>query len=275
MSNKVKSQLSPEENNMLKSMFWRSWFLFSSFSMAKMQGYGYTLAMMPVINTFFKDKEEKRKALARNNSFFNCTYETAPFIMGLNAAMEKESSKSHEDDAEAANALKASLMGPLSGIGDSIFWGVIRVIAAGITIPLAMQGNLLAPILFLLIYHIPSILTRYKLLFAGYTAGSNFIANASKSGAMKNITYCATMVGMIMVGAMTASMVTITTPLKIAMGAKQTLVLQTIFDSIMPGLLPLAATLLIFSLVRKKVKVVYLMLGIIIISIVCAAFGIF
>lgn len=32
-------------------------------------------------------------------------------------------------------------MGPMSGIGDAIFWGVLRVIAAGIGINLAMSGS--------------------------------------------------------------------------------------------------------------------------------------
>lgn len=32
-----KSDLSPDDKHMLKSMFWRSWLLFSSFTMVKMQ----------------------------------------------------------------------------------------------------------------------------------------------------------------------------------------------------------------------------------------------
>lgn len=194
MNNKIKKQLSKQENSMLKKVFWRSWLLFGSFNMVKMQGYGYSQAMMPVIDSLYKDKEDKKKALVRNSTFFNCTYETAPFIMGLNAAMEKANSECSEFDEESINAIKASLMGPLSGIGDSIFWGTIRLIAASIGIPLAMKGSILGPILFLLIYHIPSIIARYKLTYIGYTAGERFLIKAYKSGAFESITYCATLV---------------------------------------------------------------------------------
>lgn len=124
-----KSDLSPDDKHMLKSMFWRSWLLFSSFTMVKMQAFGFEFSMFPVINRFYKNNSnEKKQAIVRESSFFNCTYETAPFIMGLSAAMEKENANNPENfDPESINALKASLMGPLSGIGDSIFWGNIKI----------------------------------------------------------------------------------------------------------------------------------------------------
>lgn len=276
MSKNEKVKLSPQENRMLNKMFMRSWMLFGSFNMVKMQGTGYAQIMQPAIDEFYaKDEEKKKRALVRSNTFFNCTYETAPFIMGLNAAMEKANSEHEDFDEESINAIKASLMGPLAGIGDSVFWGTIRLIAASIGIPLAMSGSILGPILFLLIYHIPSIITRYKLLHLGYTAGEKFLSNAFKSGAFESITHCASMVGMIMIGAMTAASVTITTALQIPMSQGDPLVVQDILNTIMPGLLPLGLTLGVFYLIRKKVKVVHLLLGIIALGVLGAFIGIF
>ena len=275
MSKKNKYQITPQEDKMLKKMFWRSWILFGSFNMVKMQGTGYAQAMMPAIEEFYKNPEDKREALRRSNSFFNCTYETAPFIMGLNASMEKANSEYLEFDTESINAVKASLLGPLSGIGDSIFWGTIRLVAVSIALPLAMKWSILGPILFLLAYHIPSIITRYKLLYAGYTSGEGFIRNAYKSGSFESITYCATLVGMIMIGAMAAQSVTITTPLVIPLGQGEPLVVQTILDQIMPGLLGLGTVLGTFALVRKKFKISYLLLGIMAIGILGGIVGIF
>ncbi|MCH3176459.1 PTS system mannose/fructose/sorbose family transporter subunit IID, partial [Listeria monocytogenes] len=77
-----------------------------------------------------------------------------------------------------------AFMGPLSGIGDSFFWGTLRVIATRIGTSLALQGNMLGPILFLLIFNIPDILTRYYGLFFGYNIGANFIEKIQKTGLM-------------------------------------------------------------------------------------------
>lgn len=275
MSKESKLQVTKEEKDMLNKVFWRTWFLGGSMNPVNYLGFGYTQCLVPVIKTLFKDEEARKEALKRNDSFFNSTPEMAPLVLGLNASMEKANSKKMTFDADAINGLKASLMGPISGIGDSLILGVLRVIAAGLTIPLAMQGNILAPILFLLIYHVPTVYIRYMLLFIGYTAGESFLSNAFKSGAFEKLKKAFIIVGLIMVGAMTAQMVSVPITAKIVMGAKQTIDVQKILDSIMPGLVPLGATLLVFKLIRKKVNVTTMLLAMFVIGILGALIGLF
>ena len=40
-------------------------------------------------------------------------------------------------------------MGPLAGIGDSLIWGTLRIIAAGIAISFSKDGNIMGPLIFL------------------------------------------------------------------------------------------------------------------------------
>ena len=65
--------------------------------------------------------------------------------------MEEKRAKDPNFDTSSINNVKASLMGPLSGIGDSIFLGTLRIIAAGIGASLCMNGNPFGAILFLLL----------------------------------------------------------------------------------------------------------------------------
>ena len=44
-------------------------------------------------------------------------------LLGISGAMEEENAKNHEFNSASINAVKTSLMGPMSGIGDSFFWG--------------------------------------------------------------------------------------------------------------------------------------------------------
>lgn len=171
---------------------------------------------MPAIKRYYQGKPEKKKdAMVRHTTWYNITQNVGTFAMGLVAAMEKENSEKDDFDATSIAAIKTSLMGPMSGIGDSIFWGVLRVIAAGVGINMAANGSILGPIMFLLIYNIPSIACRYYMTYMGYTLGSTFIERIYNSGGMKILTKCASILGLIMVGAMTASNVSFQTIIEI------------------------------------------------------------
>ena len=91
------------------------------------------------------DEEGYRDALTRHVEFFNITPQLAPFVGGIVASME-EMKSCGEVDGEAISSIKTALMGPLSGIGDSVFVGCLRVIAVGIGISLAQNGNMFGPI---------------------------------------------------------------------------------------------------------------------------------
>ncbi len=129
---KLKENLSKEEKKMMRSVFWRSWTMNASRTGAtQYHAVGVMYTLLPVINRFFiKTKEERAEALVRHTTWFNATMHINNFIMGLVASMEKNKTvKTKNFDASSITAVKASLMGPLSGIGDSFFWGILRVIA--------------------------------------------------------------------------------------------------------------------------------------------------
>ena len=60
--------------------------------------------------------------------------------------MEESNARNEDFDTSSINNVKVALMGPLAGIGDSMFWGTLRVIATGIGTSLAMQGSILGPL---------------------------------------------------------------------------------------------------------------------------------
>ena len=246
MSNLTKS-IPADERKMLRKAFWRSFTLYAAVSPAKQGASGFCYSLMPFINKFYKNDEKgKKAALTRSMSYFNTTITLSTFIMGLVASMEKKNSEQKDFDASSINAVKSSLMGPLAGIGDSIFWGVLRVIAAGIAVGLGASGNVLAPIVFLLLFNIPSILVKYYGTFLGYKLGSEYIQKVYASGLMNILTKAASIVGLIMVGGMTASMVTFNSTYELTMKGESVLNLQNMLDQIFIGIVPLGLTLLSF-----------------------------
>lgn len=260
-----------------RKILWRSFLLQGSWNYINGAGVGALYMILPFIRKLYpnpEDKNERISALKRGLAYFNITPAIAPFPMGIAASMEEQNKEISDFDPSSINAVKASLMGPLSGIGDSLFWGTIRVIAAGIGISLAKAGNILGPILFLVIYNVPNLLARYYGLKYGYELGGEFIQKVYANGLMKIITKAAGILGMIMVGAMTYSTVTLKTILKFKIGS-MTFNLQQILDQIMLGIIPLTVTLGTFWLIRKKVSANKIILLMVILSFALSALKIF
>ncbi|MGM0239929.1 PTS system mannose/fructose/sorbose family transporter subunit IID [Enterococcus sp. AZ103] len=269
-----KNELTKEDKKMIHSIFWRSFPLYAQYSYAKNGGAGFAYALMPAINRFYKKAEDKKEALYRNIVWFNTTGNFSSFIMGLAASMEKENSEKPDFDESSINAVKSSLMGPMAGIGDSIFWGVLRIIAAGVAVGLGNEGNILAPLVFLLIYNIPSIITRYYGTFLGYTLGSKYIEKIYSSGVIHIMTKAASTLGLIMVGGMTSNIVTFTAKLQWSAGSDTMFKLQDILDQILVGMVPLGVTLLCFYLMNKKVSFNLVLVGIVAFGIILSVLGI-
>lgn len=261
----------------LRKVFWRSFPLQASFNYERMQNVGFCYSMLPILRKLYPTKEGMSAALKRHLSFFNTTPQAVTLITGACVAMEEENAQAENagrrNDVESIAALKAALMGPVAGIGDSFFWGTFRVIAAGIGCGLAQQGSILGAILFLLIFNVPALLTRWYGLKLSYKSGVSFIDSMTQSGTISLLTECAKVLGMCVVGAMVSTMVTFSTPLVISFG-DVTLELQSIFDQILPSLLPLALTFGCFGLIKKGLKTTTLMFAIIIVGIVGAFFGV-
>jgi len=139
------------------------------------------------------------------------------------------------------------------------------VIAAGVGISLSINGNILGPVLFLLVFNIPHLLLRYNLTFIGYDTGNKFLQDLAKSNIMDKLTTGASILGLMVIGAMPATLMPVKTPVMIGTSDSQ-IALQGIFDQLVPGLIPLALTFLAFWLVRKNIKTTWLLLGILVLG---------
>ena len=140
---------------------------------------------------------------------------------------------------------------------------------------MGQRGNVLAPLVFLILFNLPSILVRYYGTFLGYKLGSQYIQKVYASGLMNILTKAASTVGLIMVGGMTAQMVTFTSKLEVSMKGESVMNLQNMLDQIFVGIVPLGITLLCYYLLKKKnVSITVLILGVIVLSIVLSVLGI-
>lgn len=211
-------------------------------------------------------------ALERHTAFFNITVALAPFVGGIAMSME-ERIKAGELPPESVNDVKAALMGPLSGVGDAIFLTTIRVVAAGIAVSMAAEGNPLSPILFLLIFNVPQYILRVWGIVKGYELGVGLLDAASESGIMDKLIKGAGIVGMMVVGSMTCSMFWATLAVSFGSGEEVTM-LQDVLDGIMPGMLGLGCMGIYYWLLGKKIHPSFLILGTMLVGVIGVYLGI-
>ena len=250
-SNSVEKKLTKKD---LKQVFVRSIAYNSSFNYERQLNLGWAFSLMPVLRKLYKDDEEQMKAaLARHLEFNNITPFICTVLFGITAAMEEQNANDRDFDTESINAVKVGLMGPLSAIGDSIFLGTLRVIAASLGCSLALKGNILGPIIYLLIFNIPNFASRYFLMYKGYELGTSFLDKVEESGIMDKIFKGAGILGLMVIGGMVATNVSV--PLTVAYDDVK--ILDTI-NGVMPNLLPLCFTGLIFYFLKKDIKVTYI-----------------
>ena len=117
----------------LMGIFWRSFRQDAVWNFERQQNLGSAYTMSRVVGKLYEDDKEKRaRALQRHVDFMAITPHLSTLLYGILAAMEEENANNSDFDESSISAVRASLMGPIAGIGDSLLWGTLRIIAAGL-----------------------------------------------------------------------------------------------------------------------------------------------
>lgn len=209
MSNATKTAKRSDFKKYFQFM-WRSLNIQASWNYERQMNMGFLYGIAPTLDELYPDENDpeqlahKKEAYEREMAFYNCTPQTSAFTLGLAASMEEQYAADRENfNPETINAVKTSLMGPLSGVGDSFFQGTVRLIAFGLGISLAQQGSILGPILAMVISIVPTVLVTWFAGKLGYTMGSKYLTKLN-GGMMDKLMYVCGIVGLMVIGAMVA-----------------------------------------------------------------------
>lgn len=249
------------KKSFLKWFFWNG----CSQQAESMLGIAFGHAMSPVIDELYDTKEEKAEALKRNITLFNTESQVGSICNGVVCGLE-EANANGGCTPELISSVKVALIGPTSAIGDSLW--VATFIPILLTICLSIsQASLatgwLGPVLYMLVYPIGTFLLSWYLFKLGYKSGIEGMQSFMTTGRLNTLTDTMTVLGLIVVGALTASFVTLNLPIQIVRDVFDattgtTLENQIIFDadkvvnSIFPKILPLLLTLAVYFLYSKK-----------------------
>ncbi len=232
------------DNATLNSIAWKSTMLQASFNFERMQAAGWLWTILPGLEKIHTNKEDLSRSMEHNLEFFNTHPFLVTFVAGIVLSLEQEKA-----DINTIRAVRVAAMGPLGGIGDALFWFTLVPVTAGITAKLAIDGNLLGPVLYFAITFGVQMALRIWLMHWSYNLGASAVGILTKNA--KEFTHAASMLGVFVVGALTCNYGATSLGMTIPNGDKP-IVVQALLDGILPAFLPLLLTLLCYFLIKKK-----------------------
>lgn len=248
------------------------------FSQEHMQTFGYLCAMLPLVEELYDNEDDKAKAMNTYTAFFNTEPQLGSVIVGITAGLEEARASGQEDvDEETINGLRAGLMGPIAGIGDSLVVGTVIPILLGIAMGMSTGGSPLGAIFYIIAWNLFAYLGMKFMYFKGYELGGkavDFLIGPQGEALRDAITT----LGGIVIGAVSATWVSVKTSLQLisAETGEAYVVLQDQLDAVFPGLL---TTLFIvfcwFLMAKKQMSPIKVMLLLVVIAFVGVLVGFF
>ncbi|MGI6251759.1 MAG: PTS system mannose/fructose/sorbose family transporter subunit IID [Anaerolineaceae bacterium] len=267
----------------LNKAYW-NWRFYTgaAYNFARMAGMGFYMMMVPIIHKLYPKSEDQVRELERHGMFYNTEPHLGSIIHGLVCAMEEERANGEAVEPDDIIAIKNSLMGPFAGLGDTVVQAIIIPILLSIGISMALSGNVIGPIFYVVSIVAILYIMSHSLFMRGYKLGKDAVAKMLSDGTLKEVMDAAIVVGAMAMGALTASFVNVRTPIEITLKKATdsaeaiTLNLQTgFFDMLFKGLLPLLLVGVLFWLLKeKKIHQTALLVGLIVVTFALGALGI-
>ena len=247
-----------------------NWFFWNGCSQQAetMLGMAFGQSMAPVVEELYDSKEDRAAALQRHITLFNTESQVGSICNGIAIGMEEQLANGN-GSAEAIQEAKVALIGPTSAIGDSLW--VATIIPLLLTICLSIANAIpsapwVGALIYIIVYPAGTYLLSWKLFNLGYKAGLDGIQRFMASGQLDRIMQAISILGLIVVGALTASFVSCSLNIDIktatqvfdeATGAYvpgmiSVFNLDNLLNSVFPSIVPLGLTLGVYRLYTKK-----------------------
>ena len=246
------------------------------FSQEHMQTFGYLTSMLPIVEELYKDKAEQKEAMQTYTAFFNTEPQLGALVVGITAGLEEARANGDAVDGETINGMRAGLMGPIAGIGDSLVVGTLIPVLLGIALGLSKGGNPIGALFYILVWNVLIYGGMRFAYFKGYELGDKaveFLVGPKGQALRKALS----VIGGMVIGAVAATWVSVTTSLELKNADGEAfLKLQEKIDGVYPGLLTAGfITLCWWLMAKKKVSPNLVMLLLVVIALIGVALGIF
>lgn len=269
-------RLIPKRALIRASLIWETW-VQTCYNYERMMGMACGHTFLPVVKYLYpNDKEKQIDLMTREMEFFNVHPEFGSCILGLAISLEEEKAMGKDIPNEFITNIKTSLMGPLAGVGDTIWQGVLIpiLLALCIDITLSGGGNIWGAIVYAVLMFLITYIFSYANFMFGYHAGSDAIMDFLEKGVINKLLKGASIMGCMVMGGLIVNYVNVKCGLTITTSGAEFSLQESLFDAVLPNILPLGLTMGVYGLMKKKWTSVKIILLMVVIGIVGGLFNI-
>ena len=232
---------------------WETW-VQCCYNYERMMGMACGHTFVPVIDDLYKDDPDgaakRKEVMEREMEFFNVHIEFGSCILGMAIALEEQKSLGEPIPGEFITSLKTSLMGPLAGIGDTIYQGVLIPILLAICIDITLTGTVWGAIVYLILMLAISYIFSFANFFFGYQQGSEAIMDfwkrvCSTSCCWEHRSWA------VWLWCLIANYVKVSCGLELVTSGSKFNVQTQLFDAVMPGYSAIWIHDVVYWLMRK------------------------
>ncbi|NVY96005.1 PTS system mannose/fructose/sorbose family transporter subunit IID [Lactobacillus sp. DCY120] len=249
---------------------WRYMFMAcNTFNYENQQAPTVAYSLSKALRKIYPHDEDYKKSLNNHFNYFNTTTWMANILLGASLAMEE---KDGINSIDAVQNFKTGMMGPLAGIGDTLIWVLYPTIMGSIAAYMGLNGNPTGAIIWLCL-NIFFLWVRLRLFHLGYDSGLKLVTTLGDK--ISVFTEAASIMGLTVIGALIPSVVKMNVALTFQTGKVKMGIQKEVLDKIIPALLPVTLTFIVYKLLAsKKMTVIQVIMAIIVVALICAFFGI-
>lgn len=255
------------ERKVPKSLLWWCWMKFAFFHMTCQtydRGYtnAFTCAIIPILRYLYEGRsdadEQIREGLQRTRSYYLCEQSFSSVLFAMIVGMEEKKCNGGPVTNDVIAASRSSIMGPMSGLGDTLHGSTTRQISIALTLPFCLEGEWVAALFMLVLLNISPFLTVILGVPRGYAEGGGFVLKLIRGGKLQRLSIAASVAFMFVMGGTAGRYISI--PLFPE-------AIRSLLESVLPGILAIGAILFYYFLLSMKITTRKLMVGTLVVGV--------
>jgi len=154
----------------LTRIFFRSFFIHSFLNDKRMQNVGFCYSVFPIVRYLRLNPDKEAYFRKRHLQLFSTHPCFAAAIIG--SVAREELCLDGLKNGDVVEQQKNTFMAPYAALGDPLFSGALRPFCSVVSVYMAFQGLLIAPLVYLMLFNPLAVLLRLRLFGEGYKKGN-------------------------------------------------------------------------------------------------------